>query len=55
MKKVYFILFVCFEILTFAGAIFVLTNRGQSAGYAVIPMLFALTFGSLYRRERRKM
>ncbi len=55
MKKVYFILFVCFEILTFAGAIFVLSNRGQTVGYAVVPMLFALTFGSLYRREKHKM
>lgn len=53
MKKGYFVLFVCFEILTFAGAIFVLTSRGQSAGFAVIPMLFALFFLMQYRNSRQ--
>ena len=43
MKKVTLALSVLFIILTFAGAGYVLFNGGRvNAGYAVVPMIFAL-------------
>ena len=55
MKKVYFALFVIFTVLTFAGAGYVLYHHGQqSAGYACIPMVFALVFNLLFQRENKK-
>ena len=40
-------------LLTFAGAGYVLIQRGAvNAGYAVIPMLFALCFTQTYRRMK---
>ena len=51
MKKVMFILSVIFIVLTFAGAVYVLYNGGKvNAGYAVIPMIFALAGIAVYRR-----
>ena len=52
MKKNILLAFaVIFIILTFLGVLYVLLNSGtQSAGYAVVPMLFALVFGDWYRR-----
>ena len=50
-KKILLALAVVFIILTFLGVLYVLLNRGtQSAGYAVVPMIFALAFGDWYRR-----
>lgn len=51
MKKVFLILNIIFVILTFVGAFYVLGNNGNvNAGYAVIPMVFALIFIFLYRK-----
>lgn len=52
MKKVFLILTAVFIILTFTGAGYVLHSRGSAnAGYAVVPMLFALVFMTFYRRK----
>ena len=43
MKKAAFAMSILFMILTFCGAGYVLYHHGEvNAGYAVIPMLFAL-------------
>ena len=43
MKKLLLILSIVFIILTFVGAIFVLTSNGTAnAGYAVVPLVIAL-------------
>lgn len=55
MKKLLLVLSIVFSILTFAGAIFVLTSNGTAnAGYAVIPMLLALACSSGYRANTDK-
>ncbi len=54
--KAYFILLVIFTIFTFAGAIYVISNNGEpNAGYACIPMLFALVFGGLFHKTRNEI
>lgn len=53
MKKFAFAASVVFVILTFAGAGFVVYTGGQAnAGYAVVPMVFALASLALSRRGR---
>ena len=53
-KKVFLILYILFVTLTFVGAGYVLYNKGTlNAGYAVIPMLFGLVFGMLYRNSKK--
>lgn len=53
MKKAALILSVIFIILTFIGAGFVLYNRGQvNAGYAIIPLVFALASITFYRNRK---
>lgn len=48
--KIYFILLVIFTILTFAGAIYVISNDGEpNAGYAVVPMMFGLVFSGFHK------
>lgn len=55
MKKVLLILSIVFTILTFIGAICVLTdNKSTNAGYAVIPMIIALVFLAAYRAYSNK-
>ena len=51
--KIFFILCVIFMILTLIGAYLVITRRLDNAGYSVIPMLFALTFSSLYGNSKK--
>lgn len=52
MKKLAFLLSVLFVVLTFAGAIYVLYHKGAvNAGYAAIPMIFALASMSFYRKQ----
>jgi len=51
MKKISLVLCIIFIILTFAGAGYVLARGGQvSAGYACVPMIFALISISFYKR-----
>lgn len=50
-KKVLLVLSIVFALLTLAGAAYVVTSHGQhSAGYAVVPMVFAIGFGSAYKK-----
>lgn len=53
MKKPALLSSIMFIILTFAGAGYVLLYHGKSdAGYAVVPMIFALSSFSLYRKKK---
>lgn len=53
MKKAAFVLSIVFIILTFAGAGYILNNDGRvNAGYAVVPMVFALASITIYRNRR---
>lgn len=53
MKKIALVLSVIFIILTFIGAGYVLYNRGQvNAGYATIPLVFALATLAFYRNRK---
>ena len=53
--KAFLTLFIVFVVLTFAGAGYVFLNGGTAnAGYACIPMLFALLFAGAYRSSKKK-
>lgn len=53
--KIYFILLVIFTVLTFVGAVYVIKNNGEpNAGYACVPMVFALAFSGLFHSEINK-
>ena len=53
MKKVALVLSIIFIILTFVGAGYVIYNGGKvNAGYAVVPMLFALVSIGNYRNRK---
>ena len=53
IKKLTLMLSIGFSILTFIGAGYVLLNGGKvNAGYACIPMVFALISVSFYRRSK---
>lgn len=53
MKKMTLILSVFFTILTFIGAGYVLFHAGKAnAGYACVPMVFALISLACYRKYR---
>lgn len=51
MKKAALALSIIFIILTFVGAAYVLYNS-VNAGYAVIPMVFALASITFYRSRK---
>ena len=51
MKKIMSALSVLFLVLTFVGAGYILYHAGRvNAGYAVIPMVLALTCIAFYRK-----
>lgn len=53
MKRVALVLSIIFIILTFVGAGYVLYNDGKvNAGYAAIPMIFALASIAAYRKKK---
>jgi len=53
MKKLVLLLSVVFIILTFVGAAYVIYYSGTvNAGYATIPMLFALVSITFYRQKK---
>ena len=53
--KIYFIISIIFTILTFAGAIYVISNDGEpNAGYACVPMMGSLIFGGLFHNEGKR-
>ncbi len=51
MKKIALILSIVFIVLTLVGAFFVIF-KDLNAGYAVIPMVFALVSSLFYKREK---
>ncbi len=52
IKTVFLLIGVLFSILTLAGMTYVLLSGGtKSAGYAVIPMIFAVIFLQLWRKR----
>lgn len=54
--KIYFIISIIFTILTFTGAFYVISNNGEvSAGYAVVPMVFGITFSGFFHQERNEI
>lgn len=54
MRKVVLVLTIVFVILTFAGGFYVLQSGGtESAGYAIIPMIFALACLGFYGQAKR--
>ena len=54
--KIYFIIFFVFILLTFAGAIYVISNKGEvNAGYACVPMTFGIIFGEMFNKARSKI
>ncbi len=53
IKKLALILSIIFIILTFVGAGYILFNGGNvNAGYACVPMVFALISMSFYRKYK---
>lgn len=52
-KNVFLVIYVIFVVLTFIGAFMVISHKVNNAGYAVIPMLFCLIFGMLYRNSKK--
>ena len=55
MKKLLLVLSILFIVLTFVGAIFILTSNGtMNAGYAIIPMVIALACLGGYRAYKNK-
>ena len=55
MKKLLLVLSIVFIVLTFVGAIFVLTSNGTAnAGYAVVPMVITLACLAGYRAYKNK-
>ena len=57
-KKIRLGLFVffIFTLLTFAGAIYVIGNKGEvNAGYACVPMTFGIVFGGMFNKTRNEI
>lgn len=55
MKKLLLVLSILLTILTFAGAFYVfLSNGTANAGYAAVPMLFAIVCIGGYRAHKNK-
>lgn len=54
-QTILLVLTIIFIVLTLGGAIYVLMNHGAvNAGYAVVPMVLVLAFGSWYRQLKKK-
>ncbi|MEG2484985.1 MAG: hypothetical protein RSB51_05890 [Clostridia bacterium] len=55
MKKISGVLAIIFIALTFIGALYILLNKGTvNAGYACIPMVFALACFAVYSSKKTK-
>lgn len=52
-KNIFFVLNIVFCVLTLIGAFLCVTEKVDSAGYAIIPMLIDLVFNSLYRNSKK--
>gem|GEM_PF-1554927 len=52
-RTVYFLIWILFSILTLSGTAYVCFSGGtKSPGYAVIPMIFAVSFSQLWRKSK---
>lgn len=54
-RNMFLTLQIVFLILTLVGAILVFIKKVDNAGYAVIPMLCSLIFGSFMRESQKKI
>jgi len=54
-RNIFLALQSIFTILTFIAAILVIMKKLDNAGYAVIPMLWALIFGGFVRESQKKI
>ena len=52
-KNIFLGFCIVFCILTLVGAVLVITEKVDNAGYTVIPMLIELVFNSLYRNSKK--
>lgn len=53
-RNIFLILQMVCIVLTLIGAGYVFFNHGEpNAGYTVVPMLFALIFGMLFRNSQK--
>lgn len=52
-KNIFFVLQTIFIVLTLFGAVLVIIKKVNNAGYAIIPMLWSLIFGMLYRNSKK--
>lgn len=56
LKKFLFVLSILFTVLTFLGTVYVLLSKGQvSAGYAAVPMLWAVLFITIYNKVKKDL
>lgn len=56
LKKILFVLSILFTVLTLAGALYVLVNKGQvKAGYAAVPMVWSCAFTSAYNKVKKEL
>lgn len=52
-KHIFWGLCIVFCALTFIGAFLCITEKVNSAGYAIIPMLIEFVFHSLYQNSKK--
>ena len=52
--RIIFVLEIVFSVLTIINGYFVITHRFDNAGYAVIPMVFAVALNALLYRNNKK-
>lgn len=53
-RNIFLVLQIAFIVLTFIGTGYVILNDGEpNAGYAVVPMLGALIFGTLFINSQK--
>ena len=52
-RKMFFILYLIFFVLTIIGAILCVTHKVDNAGYTAIPMLIGLVCSVLYRNSKK--
>lgn len=52
-KKVFFVLYWVFALVTVVVAVLTIADKVDSAGYAILSMLIALIFNALYRSIKK--
>ena len=54
-RNIFLVLQIIFTILTFIGATLVIMKKVNNAGYAVIPMIWALILGVFMQNSQKKI